>query len=387
MRAKLDRSVRSTSCARTCRPPAVDPSASRRRHRAARAGVAADPRVPPRSCPDPVPLLRRRPSAAGLDLAGGRHPLSQRRLLPGDSAGGAPIRAEVRSSPGCWLAWSANSRRQARGRRHRSDHRDRRTSRGLLRGRQPTSPPTRSGRPACAHRGARARCRRVGPRAASSSTAWSRRSPTPLAYTYDEPNSHLVDGRAGRRPEVARRLVHFNRLGRGPHRDGLRTPGRPGLHDPGFLRRQVEKQIVGTALRGLRERVAAVSDLLIRAHPSRHREGWRRQDHRRRRHRAGRRRPRLPDPGQLHRSRPTAWPTPSTSRWGTGRPRWSTEPRRPTDRHPGTARTALGSIRDQLMNVLDWGGVGGHRSRGVPGLPRHGRAVRPARRQRARPFR
>ena len=31
----------------------------------------------------------------------------------------------------------------------------------------------------------------------------------------------------------------------------------PAFTIPGFLRRQVEKQIVGTALRGLRERVTA----------------------------------------------------------------------------------------------------------------------------------
>jgi hypothetical protein len=33
----------------------------------------------------------------------------------------------------------------------------------------------------------------------------------------------------------------------------------PAFTIPGFLRRQVEKQIVGTALRGLRERVGAVA--------------------------------------------------------------------------------------------------------------------------------
>jgi uncharacterized membrane protein len=80
-----------------------------------------------------------------------------------------------------------------------------------------------------------------------------------LVYTYDEPGSISWKAEPGADLKAMDGSYTFRPL------DGDRTEvvyalrAEPAFTIPGFLRRQVEKQIVGTALRGLRERVEAVS--------------------------------------------------------------------------------------------------------------------------------
>ncbi len=80
-----------------------------------------------------------------------------------------------------------------------------------------------------------------------------------LVYTYDEPGSISWKAEPGTDLKAMDGSYTFRSL------DGNRTEvvyalrAEPAFTIPGFLRRQVEKQIVGTALRGLRERVEAVS--------------------------------------------------------------------------------------------------------------------------------
>lgn len=76
-----------------------------------------------------------------------------------------------------------------------------------------------------------------------------------LAYRYDEPA--LIAWEAEPGPDL-RELVGsytFNPLDDGRTEVVYALRAEPAFTIPGFLRRQVEKQIVGTALRGLRQRV------------------------------------------------------------------------------------------------------------------------------------
>lgn len=76
-----------------------------------------------------------------------------------------------------------------------------------------------------------------------------------LVYSYEEPHRISWTAEPGADIKEMEGSYSFNPL------DGDRTQvvyalrAEPGFSIPGFLRRQVEKQIVGTALRGLRKRV------------------------------------------------------------------------------------------------------------------------------------
>jgi ribosome-associated toxin RatA of RatAB toxin-antitoxin module len=81
-----------------------------------------------------------------------------------------------------------------------------------------------------------------------------------LTYTYDEPHSMSWTAEPGPDLKALDGSYTFNDLGDGRTQIVYALRADPAFTIPGFLRRQVEKQIVGTALRGLRERVAAVSE-------------------------------------------------------------------------------------------------------------------------------
>jgi uncharacterized membrane protein len=76
-----------------------------------------------------------------------------------------------------------------------------------------------------------------------------------LVYSYEEPHHISWTAEPGADIKEMEGSYSFNPL------DAERTQvvyalrAEPGFSIPGFLRRQVEKQIVGTALRGLRKRV------------------------------------------------------------------------------------------------------------------------------------
>ena len=76
-----------------------------------------------------------------------------------------------------------------------------------------------------------------------------------LKYTYDEPNSMSWVAEPGPDLKELEGSYVFNDAGEGRTEVvyGLRVE--PSFTIPGFLRRQAEKQLVGTALRGLRKRV------------------------------------------------------------------------------------------------------------------------------------
>jgi uncharacterized membrane protein len=76
-----------------------------------------------------------------------------------------------------------------------------------------------------------------------------------LRYTYDEPNSMSWVAEPGPDLNELEGSYVFNDTGDGRTEVvyGLRVE--PSFTIPGFLRRQAEKQLVGTALRGLRRRV------------------------------------------------------------------------------------------------------------------------------------
>ena len=76
-----------------------------------------------------------------------------------------------------------------------------------------------------------------------------------LQYQYDEPNSMTWVAEEGPDLKQLEGSYVFNQTteGRTEVVYGLRVE--PSFTIPGFLRRQAEKQLVGTALRGLRKRV------------------------------------------------------------------------------------------------------------------------------------
>jgi len=76
-----------------------------------------------------------------------------------------------------------------------------------------------------------------------------------LKYSYDEPNSMTWMAEPGPDLNELDGSYVFNDVGDGRTEVvyGLRVE--PSFTIPGFLRRQAEKQLVGTALRGLRKRV------------------------------------------------------------------------------------------------------------------------------------
>jgi len=79
-----------------------------------------------------------------------------------------------------------------------------------------------------------------------------------LVYSYDEP--HRISWTAEPGPDIKEMegSYEFTQLDEGTEVVyALRAE--PAFKIPGFLKKQVEKQIVGTALRGLRRRVEAVT--------------------------------------------------------------------------------------------------------------------------------
>jgi ribosome-associated toxin RatA of RatAB toxin-antitoxin module len=80
-----------------------------------------------------------------------------------------------------------------------------------------------------------------------------------LTYSYDEPNSMSWSADPGDDLKALDGSYTFKELDEGRTEIVYALRAEPAFIIPGFLRRQVEKQIVGTALRGLRERVGAVA--------------------------------------------------------------------------------------------------------------------------------
>ncbi|GIU92889.1 MAG: hypothetical protein KatS3mg011_1795 [Acidimicrobiia bacterium] len=76
-----------------------------------------------------------------------------------------------------------------------------------------------------------------------------------LRYTYDPP--HRIEWEAEPGPDLEELVgsYTFRDIGEGRTEVVYALKARPRFSLPGFLRRQAEKQVVGTALRGLRRRV------------------------------------------------------------------------------------------------------------------------------------
>lgn len=81
-----------------------------------------------------------------------------------------------------------------------------------------------------------------------------------LRYTYDEPHSISWTAEPGADLKALEGSYTFKQVADGHTEIVYALKAEPAFTIPGFLRRQVEKQIVGTALRGLRERVTAQSE-------------------------------------------------------------------------------------------------------------------------------
>lgn len=80
-----------------------------------------------------------------------------------------------------------------------------------------------------------------------------------LDYTYDEPNRMSWIAEPGDDITELEGSYEFTPLAEGGTSVVYALKAKPAFSIPGFLRRQVEKQIVGTALRGLRKRVEATA--------------------------------------------------------------------------------------------------------------------------------
>ena len=81
-----------------------------------------------------------------------------------------------------------------------------------------------------------------------------------LGYVYDEPTRISWTAEPGDDLRSLEGSYAFNRLSADKTEVVYALRADPAFTIPGFLRRQVEKQIVSTALRGLRERVEQVSE-------------------------------------------------------------------------------------------------------------------------------
>lgn len=76
-----------------------------------------------------------------------------------------------------------------------------------------------------------------------------------LRYTYNEPNEMMWEAEPGPDLKELEGSYVFNEVGEGRTEVVYGLKVEPSFTIPGFLRRQAEKQLVGTALRGLRKRV------------------------------------------------------------------------------------------------------------------------------------
>lgn len=80
-----------------------------------------------------------------------------------------------------------------------------------------------------------------------------------LVYSYDEPATITWEAEPGPDIKEMEGSYTFNPLDSGRTEVVYALRAEPAFSIPGFLRKQVEKQIVGTALRGLRSRVEEVA--------------------------------------------------------------------------------------------------------------------------------
>lgn len=76
-----------------------------------------------------------------------------------------------------------------------------------------------------------------------------------LRYAYNEPNEITWQAEPGADLKELEGSYVFNEVGEGRTEVVYGLKVEPSFTIPGFLRRQAEKQLVGTALRGLRKRV------------------------------------------------------------------------------------------------------------------------------------
>jgi uncharacterized membrane protein len=81
-----------------------------------------------------------------------------------------------------------------------------------------------------------------------------------LVYQYDEPSRMSWTAEPGDDLKSLEGSYAFNAIPQGRTEVVYALRADPAFTIPGFLRRQVEKQIVSTALRGLRERVEQVAE-------------------------------------------------------------------------------------------------------------------------------
>ena len=79
-----------------------------------------------------------------------------------------------------------------------------------------------------------------------------------LVYTYDEPSSMRWEAEPGPDLKELEGSYVFNEVADGRTEVVYGLKVEPSFTIPGFLRRQAEKQLVGTALRGLRKRVESL---------------------------------------------------------------------------------------------------------------------------------
>jgi uncharacterized membrane protein len=76
-----------------------------------------------------------------------------------------------------------------------------------------------------------------------------------LIYSYDEPNEMIWEAEPGPDLKELEGSYVFREVGEGRTEVVYGLKVEPSFTIPGFLRKQAEKQLVGTALRGLRKRV------------------------------------------------------------------------------------------------------------------------------------
>ena len=79
-----------------------------------------------------------------------------------------------------------------------------------------------------------------------------------LVYSYDEPSSIRWEAEPGPDLKELEGSYVFNQVADGRTEVVYALKVEPSFTIPGFLRRQAEKQLVGTALRGLRKRVESL---------------------------------------------------------------------------------------------------------------------------------
>ena len=79
-----------------------------------------------------------------------------------------------------------------------------------------------------------------------------------LVYSYDEPSSIRWEAEPGPDLNELEGSYVFNQVADGRTEVVYGLKVEPSFTIPGFLRRQAEKQLVGTALRGLRKRVESL---------------------------------------------------------------------------------------------------------------------------------